>query len=67
METFVAIIILCEVLITLACVFGMIHEDKIVRIEHAFVKAITWHLLEKMQHREIRFDEVKGGVVCGRN
>lgn len=53
METWVAVVILCEVILTLLCVFGMIHEEKIVRVEHAFVKAVIWTLWEKIVHKEV--------------
>ena len=60
METDVAIIILCEVLLMLAAVWGFLHEDKLRRWERAFFRAVIWELWErfdapvivKMQKRE---------------
>lgn len=60
METYVAIIILCEVLLMLAVVWGFLHEDKLRRWERAFFRAVIWTLWErfaepvivKLQERE---------------
>ena len=60
METYVAIIILCEVLLMLAVVWGFLHEDKLRRWERAFFRAVIWELWErfaapvilKLQERE---------------
>lgn len=60
METYVAIIILCEVLLMLAAVWGFLHEDKLRRWERAFFRAVIWTLWErfaapvivKLQERE---------------
>lgn len=56
METWIALVIVCEAILIVACVFGFLHEDKIIRIEHAFVKAVVWTLWEKVTHREVEFD-----------
>ena len=60
MESYVSVIVLCEVLLTLFCVWGFLHEDKLRRWERAFFRAVIWTLWErfaapvivKLQERE---------------
>lgn len=56
METWIAVVIVCEAILIVACVLGFLHEDKIIRLEHAFVKSVVWTLWEKITHREVEFD-----------
>lgn len=57
METGVAVVILCEALAIIACVYGFKHEDKLIRIEHAFIKAVIWTLWEKITHKRVDYTE----------
>ena len=55
LETHVAVIIVLEVLVILAGVWGFLHEKFLIRIEHAFIMAVGWTLWEKITHKEVDF------------
>ena len=54
-ETYVAVIVLLEVLVLLAAVWGFLHEAFLIRVEHAFVKALGWTLWERITHKEVDY------------
>lgn len=56
METYVSVVVLLEAIAVLFCVWGMLHENKLVKYEHAFAKAVIWTLWEKITHREWDMD-----------
>jgi len=47
LETHVAIIILCEAIAIVLCVWGLLHEEKVIRFERAFFGAVLWTLWER--------------------
>ncbi len=51
METFVAIIILCEVLLTLFGVWGFLHEQTLVALEHNIVRLIRRRIRRRQRAR----------------
>ena len=55
METWVAVIIFCEVLAVLGAVYGFLYEDKLIRFEHAFFGAVVWTIREKVRGQRSEF------------
>lgn len=53
MEKWVAVAILLEVLLMIAAVWCYLHEEKLIRIEHAFVKSVIWELLERFAKKDV--------------
>lgn len=49
METYVAVIILCEVLAVIGTVYGFLHEDKLIRFERALFGAVIRTIAEKVR------------------
>jgi len=56
LETHVAIIILCEAIAIVLCVWGLLHEEKLIRIERAFFGAVLWTLWERRNEKKTKND-----------
>lgn len=51
-------LLLLEVALFVLCMILFRHEDRLIRIEHAFAKALVWTVYEKVKKTEVEFEDV---------